>query len=666
MTNASDSLGPLPHVDEAAVLQTKSFHVLRDRLPVERFIIRDERFEDYGVDLTLEIRAGTHATNCRAQVQLKGRSDCEPNADGSFSLSVGVTNLNYLLNGPCPLYVLYRPETGEMLFAYAADEVRRIAAAAPDWKDAKSVTLRLREHLDGDALGVLADRIVEEARRHRAIRETLGVFAPGTSRRLEVTSAERGTKVLGPQEASTILRRDGVALVAAGFSTRVLELVALIPSAEVHESGRLLLVRGYAELNNHRYLAASGSLREAKVHADELDPVDASFLDLLLISAEHAFGELPADDFQRRCAAWRTGAPEYLGVQYDLARLWSRRVQVGATQAEQFQAELSEVLERMIALPNAPPALRQQAQLLSLFIAAQDHTVALGSISAHAREPAIWMCAYSRSPQEELAAAVSRLNAWRNDLEELLAEIRETANAPLYCQALLARDICEGFVLSQLQISALFAGAPEPGVPTSMFEKVRETQALARQCDQPDTELRSRLVESDLTALAGDAERARLIASEVLNVARTLRFADIERVAAKAVSSTMHDDLRRDVELVRDGGAVFMAGMSDADLDAMALQGCETLGAPKEMLPVFRDGVECQRAIGCVQRDWCRHFEVEERWSSNPAAGPERRVTCVLLARHSAIPARDWRALIPAFRGANCTTCASREPWSAQ
>lgn len=113
MTNESDSLGPLPRVDEAAVLQTKSFHALRDRLPAERFIIRDERFEDYGVDLTLEVRAGTHATNCRAQVQLKGRTKCEPNADGSFSLPIEVTNLNYLLNGPCPLYVLYRPETRE-------------------------------------------------------------------------------------------------------------------------------------------------------------------------------------------------------------------------------------------------------------------------------------------------------------------------------------------------------------------------------------------------------------------------------------------------------------------------------------------------------------------------------------------------------------------------
>jgi hypothetical protein len=568
------------------------------------------------------------------------------------------------MNGPCPLYVLYRPETGDLLFAHAVAEVGRIAAANPLWREAGSVTLRLRERLEGGALAVLADQIIEEARRHRAVRDVLGTLAPGASQRLEVKRVDGGANVLGSQEASTILRREGIALVAAGFATRVLELVALIPAAEIRQSGQLLLVRGYAELTNSRHLAASGSLREAKLRAGELSPVDAAFLDLLLISAEHAFGGLSADEFQARCAAWRIDAPEYLAVQYDLARLWSKHLGLPEAEAERFQAELSAVLERTKLLPNAPPALHHQAQLFTLFLAAQGHTVALGVLCAHAHEPVIWATLYRRSPQQELAAEVAKLNKWRHDLGLLLGQIRESANAPLYCQALHARDICEGFILSQLLISALFVGAPAPDVPEALLHQVRETQAFARECDQPETELRSRLVESDLMAHAGDEVRARELAAEVLNAASTMRFVDIERVAAKALSSTMHQDLRRDAALVRDGGAVFMAAMTDAELDAMALDGCKTLGAPTEMLPVFRDGVECQRAIGRVQRDWCRHFDVEERQS---AAGmrerPERRIACAELGKYSLIPSRDWSALIEAFQRANCTSCARREPW---
>ena len=84
MPSRNDEMGPLPEGDRQDTLQQLSLKALRDCLPVSRFLFRDERVDDKGVDGTLEAKleyrisrtdGGEEVryqfTNCRAQVQLK-------------------------------------------------------------------------------------------------------------------------------------------------------------------------------------------------------------------------------------------------------------------------------------------------------------------------------------------------------------------------------------------------------------------------------------------------------------------------------------------------------------------------------------------------------------------------------------------------------------------
>src|SRR4051812_44508322 len=101
--------GPLPLVDAGSILQEQSKRALQAALPISEYIFRDERTDDYGVDGSIELLANGTATNIRAQVQLKGRSNTQVNKSGYVAVQVATANLNYLLNGTCPLYVLFRP-----------------------------------------------------------------------------------------------------------------------------------------------------------------------------------------------------------------------------------------------------------------------------------------------------------------------------------------------------------------------------------------------------------------------------------------------------------------------------------------------------------------------------------------------------------------------------
>jgi hypothetical protein len=121
-----DDLGPLPESDENSVLQAESFKALENALPADRFVLRHEPQPDAGVDWCIELRINGRFTGMRAHVQVKGQAESKAKSDGSVSYSAAVSNINYLLNGTSPLYVVYLADVRELRYAWVRDEVNRI------------------------------------------------------------------------------------------------------------------------------------------------------------------------------------------------------------------------------------------------------------------------------------------------------------------------------------------------------------------------------------------------------------------------------------------------------------------------------------------------------------------------------------------------------------
>lgn len=137
-------LGPLPQSDRNRELQELSLRAFRQILTVDRFVVRDERIDDAGVDASLELLINGRFTNMRAQIQLKSTDKLEINNDGSVSLSIAVSNLNYLLNGASPLYILFVVPRNELRFVWARDERRRIDQENPSWMQQETITIRFK------------------------------------------------------------------------------------------------------------------------------------------------------------------------------------------------------------------------------------------------------------------------------------------------------------------------------------------------------------------------------------------------------------------------------------------------------------------------------------------------------------------------------------------
>lgn len=66
-----NKLGPLPKADYNSELQRRSISEFQALLPADRFLFRDERTDDAGVDGSLELLIDSSYTDLRAQVQIK-------------------------------------------------------------------------------------------------------------------------------------------------------------------------------------------------------------------------------------------------------------------------------------------------------------------------------------------------------------------------------------------------------------------------------------------------------------------------------------------------------------------------------------------------------------------------------------------------------------------
>lgn len=166
-------LGPLPIADRSAELERISLNKLKEFLPSDRFLVRDERVDDAGVDASLELLNPNGYTNLRSQIQLKATDNQKANTDGSISLQVAVSNINYLLNGLSPLYILYVASRNEFRFLWAHEERRRLDQTNVKWMSQQNVTLRFKDTLTVHELDKIYGRILLEGRLHRKIKDNL-------------------------------------------------------------------------------------------------------------------------------------------------------------------------------------------------------------------------------------------------------------------------------------------------------------------------------------------------------------------------------------------------------------------------------------------------------------------------------------------------------------
>lgn len=141
------------------------------------FVLQGEDRHDYGTDVTIEARSANAMTNLKTCVQIKG-STATPNADGSVSVAVTRSNLNYLLAQPHSAYVCYHVPTESLLIRYAEDVFVEYEHRHESWTEQSEITVRFKETFNQERQRQLNGLMLASASTSRSMRLTSAVTPP--------------------------------------------------------------------------------------------------------------------------------------------------------------------------------------------------------------------------------------------------------------------------------------------------------------------------------------------------------------------------------------------------------------------------------------------------------------------------------------------------------
>ncbi|MGD0012056.1 MAG: DUF4365 domain-containing protein [Terriglobia bacterium] len=674
MANAQGipDLGPLPESDENAELQRSSLKALNSLLQNQDDIVfRDERIEDYGVDGAFELKIGGRMTNFRGQVQLKGTSSAEANQDGSISLPVRTANLNYLLNGTLPIYLLFDDKKKQFWYAWAHDECRRLEASKPAWREQATVSLRFTERFTASAIPGIVDRVLREGRMHRRIHDSL--MRSTTSEPVVVSIDAASLEVTDPLQAQHILLASGPALVAAGFPKEALRMLGVVDS-RTRDLARLQLTAAYAEYTLGKYHNALGHIGQAMACTQELSERDRAFLGKLKDTSEFHVGIIDVATYERRMEKWAEALHGLGSLDARLQAIYYRFLrerdqELRAMLTEEARKTTSEILEH----PDATKAIKLGARLMLIYIegtaatAAETHQLGLYWMRAS------MFAAHTKGMVQEYRKASSRLADWETSANAALKDAHELGHPILIAEALM---VVLSFRIVQLmneRLSALYLGrAFEVSNPAASAVRQGITSALAIHELNGSVEgrLRLNILHADFLEIIGDLACAKELAARICPEAEAMGFADIaERARELLDDRTILMEFERDWSRFKQADEdISFGNLSDQEMRGFARDGLESLGLPPHCLEVFEQYCKSLREVARERSRWCRHIEMLEdiRQTRNPATAfsvlPNRKCVCEKLGYETENVTSDAQALIRAFKHVYCVNCKDRNP----
>jgi hypothetical protein len=658
---SNDDLGPLPEARRSDTLEQISLDALRAALPKDHFLVRDERIDDKGVDGALELKANSRYTNLRAQFQLKGTDSAATNQDGSFSLAIDTSNLNYLLNGTSPLYFLYIAPLQQLRFLWAIDEWKRLDQENPEWRQKQTVTLRFACLLDDSAMTEVHDRLRREARRDRTIRESLA----------QSTVADEVVVAIDPQsfEVTTasqiyqLLMQSGMTAVCSGYAKQVLERARLLDHAARNES-RIRLICGYAEHTLGRFAAAYAHLVEIAAAGQPFTDYDQHFYQSLRNACDLQLHRIDQAEYDTREAALASHAGGMIAQQRQLRDL--KHAVLIAPRGDQRQHQLQslrQLVEQILASdePNPPFKLSARIELLqaqgSVLIDDYSFAAAAKGIQADLGVTDDTPASLARGD-----AVIAQLLHTVESANQILEAASALQHPVLFGNALLANASIVLAMLGQRRILSGMAQVP-PTMLATLTEHIDKAIEMFAQSGTLDRELRSRLLRADLHEFVGETAEAHAIAAVVHPKAEAMDYGSIAADAQRHLAGTSTWSVI-DTKLVAatdDDQDIAIAAQTDDQVLDFARQLHAMLDLPPERFDIVAQHTRCMRDLSLARLSWCRFLYLTDEDPEFKTEVPRRGV-CKKHGFQSNIANPDWPISVATFKEQYCAGCSDRSP----
>lgn len=671
MSKAKDlaGMGPLPEADRNAELQRRSVAALMAALPADKFVFRDERVEDAGVDGSLELLIDSRYTNLRSQVQLKSTASAEENQDGSISLQVKASNLNYLINGQSPIYILYIASLNDLKFAWARDERRRLDQMNPGWVEQETVTIRFSRRITPESLDEIHERVRQEGQLNRRIQDILG--RASTTEHVTTSINPQTLENTDPEEVYQLLLTSGATIVSAGYGARIRRMVSVLNPDRAREP-RIQLVSAYAEYALGRFQAALGYLAEATLRRNELSGEDQQLVTYIHDACEYQTGRISAEEYSRCLSSQMEQQNGGVNASYVLSSIrYELYTERDSTRCAELLRKMHSAVTEILDSNDFEDTFKLHARIILLQTRGEQsvhealdemHQIRLRQVLGREFDLG-----------EMLRAQRDRWAQWEREIEGTIRDAIETNSPLVIADALAIRATIRMVYLLNARLFKPVLDIPIE-FPEEIFQPpitdAEEAIRIYHQADQLEGELRAKITLADLLLLAGQGTRALEIAQEILPKAQAMNYAGIEERAQDHLSSNtlLHKSEAMAAERSTRDPDFSVAQYTPEMVRKSARDALRALDLPVDRIPVLEREFQSYSDIAQERLHWCRYIELHQDirhtldQSTYYRRDPERLCVCTKFNYESAIKSADWEALIAAFKQVYCSGCSARDP----
>jgi hypothetical protein len=671
MSTRPPGVGPLPGVDENDRLERDTVAHFQSAVPTDRFIFRDERQSDKGVDCSLEALLDNGATNLRSHVQLKGTTDDVLNADGTFSKTVKTSNLNYLLNGPSPIYVIWLSKLNEMRYVWAREEVSRLNQKNPAWFEQETVTFRFSTMLDATGWDDIHQRIIQEGRLHREQHDCL--LKAGTSEGVAFEINPETLALRTPDQAYQFIISSGFAAVSAGYPRQVIQQSQILSPSKVAEP-MVQLVLGFAHYILGHFFNARGHLGSVAADTSGLSDIDLHLLGSLKSTCDYQIGCLTYIEWEKQQQLIEAQAPAYFKRQLRLDR--ARLSHLSAKDDErriQYLKEVQELSDAIEADSHSTLSMKLHAAIVRLHAecteanAALIHTVFAFLIREKTNVPPFT----TRTLANHESAIASIQNMYKKT-ESLVQRAIESNHPIHYADALHLRLFFHIISTTNALLMHMSFAEAKYVIPTDEFERIlgeiQSLHGIYQQADDTEGAVRALMLLANWYDINDKEQETIVTAREVLQISRALGYTRHiapaeEHINGKTIYRQTVSELHED----KDGSIERWAEKTDEDLLAFARIYQAVHFLPDDRIANVVSSMMGTRSMCSERLTWCQHFELHEDLTHLDSqvtryAKPRDWTGFCSLYRHRTRTELPVVAAIDKFKTIFCSTCDRRSP----
>lgn len=315
----------LPKVNPNENLETISRNFFRPMFGTDKFEIRSETERDKGIDFYIELKKENIPgewvyTNYKLAIQLKASDSVKANRDGSFSLQIESSNINYLLNNAMPaFYVFFHKPTQTFYYENVRVFLPALHQKDPQWSRKEKHTMRFSKKLDPAAIQYIYEQTYANGILLRQVNQFLKT--PAEDDNLQGILIDHKNEVHSAAENIEYIDQYGAHLINKHQFNHIIEIEQNThPRQEA--TPRFNLFCGIAYYQRGDLYKAMDLLKIADQHSESFDPNMQAALAFTLFNGKYLLGIISKQEFNKEMQKLTDN--EHSGTYFQMEKAYSQ------------------------------------------------------------------------------------------------------------------------------------------------------------------------------------------------------------------------------------------------------------------------------------------------------------------------------------------------------